>query len=60
MSFTCNICKGIFEKELSDEEAEEQLKEEFPGWTTDQCDLICDDCYNELYEKSEGKEDGKI
>lgn len=57
MSFKCNICEGVFEKELTDEEAKKQLEKEFPGWTTDQCDLICDDCYNKLYKKSEGKKD---
>ena len=47
--FKCVVCEGVFEKELTDKEAEEQLKEEFPGWTTEQCDLICDDCFKKMW-----------
>ena len=47
--FKCVVCEGVFEKELTDKEAEKQLEKEFPGWTTDQCDLVCDDCFKKMH-----------
>lgn len=50
-TFTCAICKQTFEKGLTDEEAESQLNEEFPGAEPEECALVCDDCYNEIFKK---------
>ena len=50
IEYECAICKGIFEKQLTDEEAAEQLKDEFPGFTPDECDIVCDDCYKKYFE----------
>lgn len=47
--FKCAVCKGIFEKGLTDEEAEQQLNEEFPGFDKEECGLVCDDCYKEMF-----------
>lgn len=47
--FKCAICHGVFEKLLSDEEAEQQLNKEFPGFTSDECDYVCDDCYIQYF-----------
>lgn len=48
-TYTCAICKGVFEQVLSDEEAKEQLKEEFPGFEPEDCDIVCDECYQEHF-----------
>ena len=47
-TYKCSVCGGIFEKELSEEEAEKQLEEEFPGYTKDECEIVCDDCYKAM------------
>lgn len=47
--YQCAICKGIFEKALTDEEAKEQLLNEFGDYNVEDCDLVCDDCYNEHF-----------
>ena len=46
MTYTCAVCGGIFEKGQTDEEAEEELKKNYPGFTIADCELTCDDCYN--------------
>lgn len=47
--FKCVMCKGIFNKGLTDSEAEKQLTEEFgKDWITEDCDLVCDDCYKKM------------
>lgn len=51
--YQCAICKGIFEKVLTDEEAKEQLLEEFGDYDVEDCDLVCDDCYNEHFGHNE-------
>lgn len=43
--FKCARCEGVFEKGWSDEEAAAELGERFPGFTEDECVLICDDCF---------------
>lgn len=53
--YQCAICKGIFEKGLTDEEAKEQLLEEFGNYDSEDCDLVCDDCYNEHFGHKEEK-----
>ena len=47
--YKCNVCKEIFKKGLTDKEAEEQLNKEFPGTITEECDLVCDDCYKKIF-----------
>lgn len=48
--FTCTICKGVFEKERSDEEAMSEAHTLF-GHDTKQedCALVCDDCFNKIH-----------
>ena len=48
--FRCAICKQVFITEFTDEEAEMQLAEEFPGYIKEECELVCDDCYREYFE----------
>ncbi len=48
--FKCAVCGNIYDKELTEEEAIEQLKEEFGECLTpDDCELVCDDCYNKIF-----------
>ena len=48
--FKCAICKGVFGKGLTDGEAEKRLKEEFgEHWITEECEVVCDDCYKKEF-----------
>ena len=47
--FKCAVCHKIFDKGLTDAEAEKQLEKEFPGQITEDCDLVCDDCYKKMF-----------
>lgn len=42
--YRCAICRGVFVKGWSDEQAEQELAENF-GDPVEDCDLVCDDCY---------------
>lgn len=47
--FECAVCKGIFIKGLTDAEAEEQFKKEFPRFIREKSDgLVCDDCFRTM------------
>lgn len=44
--YQCSNCGGIFEKTVSDAEADaERLAN---GWAEVDCAIVCDDCYNEI------------
>lgn len=45
--FTCGLCKGVFPKGWTDEEAENEYQEKFgeSAPTGDDRALICEDCY---------------
>lgn len=47
-TFTCTVCKKIFDQVLTDEEAAEQLKQEFPDVNVKDCVAVCDDCFKEM------------
>ena len=48
--FRCEDCGEIFDKGWTDEEALAELKQNFKGWPADECDLVCDDCYDNYKE----------
>lgn len=43
--YQCWKCKGVFEKGWSDEEAEAERAANWPRFSQDDCDVVCDDCY---------------
>lgn len=43
--YQCAMCRCVFEYGWSDEEATTELANNFPGFEKDDCDVICDDCY---------------
>jgi hypothetical protein len=48
--FKCAVCGNVYEKGLTEDEALAQLNEEFGGiFTPDDCELVCDDCYNKMF-----------
>ena len=46
--FQCSICNEIYEKEWTEEEALQELDENFPGYSKDDCGIVCDDCYKKI------------
>ncbi len=46
--YKCEICKNIYEKGVSDAEAEKELKENF-DLPKEACGIVCDDCYNKHF-----------
>lgn len=46
--FRCAVCRGIFEKGWSDDEAAAELTTTFPGIGQDECALVCDDCFEKM------------
>lgn len=44
-TYQCARCRRTFSKGWSDEQAETELGENFPGFSTAHCALVCDDCY---------------
>lgn len=43
--YKCRMCGVVFEKAWSDEEAAQELKDNFGNPSIDDCDIVCDDCY---------------
>ena len=46
--YTCAVCKETFETGWTNEEAEVELAETFPGYTPAECSVVCDDCYKKM------------
>ena len=46
--YKCYVCEGIFEFGISDEEATEELNENFPDIEKEDCGIVCDNCYKKM------------
>lgn len=49
--YTCDACGETFEKDWTDEEAQEEFECNFPTHTIRDQAIVCDDCYNTLMKK---------
>ena len=47
-TFTCAICRGVFEKQIPEEKVLEELAEYFGDVSPDDCELVCDDCWEKM------------
>jgi DNA-directed RNA polymerase subunit RPC12/RpoP len=48
-TYKCSVCKNEYEKGWDDIEAEKEMKDNFgQSVTTDDCEIVCDDCYKEI------------
>lgn len=54
-TYTCAVCKNTFEEDWTEEEAIAELHETFGNFSTDECAVVCDDCYKEFMEDWKGK-----
>jgi uncharacterized protein with PIN domain len=43
--YRCAMCKEVFKKGVSDEEAIEEFHKDFPDILIEDTSLICDECY---------------
>lgn len=47
--FRCDLCGGIYEKGMSEEEALAELARNYgPGVSVEECGITCDDCYQAI------------
>jgi len=46
--YTCAICKGVFDKVTPEDEALAELKEFFGDIPVDECEIVCDDCWEKI------------
>lgn len=46
--YRCDMCAGVFDKAWTDEEAKAELGENFGDISTDDCGIVCDDCYKKM------------
>lgn len=49
--YQCAICKEVFEKETPEELALEELKEYFGDISVNDCDIVCEDCWQKIKPK---------
>lgn len=42
--YQCAMCDGIFQ--FTGHDAKAELKKMFPGCPVEECEIICDDCFN--------------
>jgi len=49
--YKCAACKNIYERAVTDEEAQAEAVEIFGEFTPEDFDLICDDCFKRVDEK---------
>lgn len=47
--YQCAMCKNVYEKGQSDEEAMSEAEENFPGVPGEEMEIICDDCYKQMF-----------
>ena len=55
MTYQCHVCKETFEEDWTEEEAEKELQENFPGFKKEECEVVCDDCYERFMKYHKGE-----
>lgn len=46
--FICALCREKFEKGWTEDEAQTELAENFPGFDVSECNVLCADCYRKV------------
>ncbi len=47
-TYTCEMCKGTFDKGWTDEEAQAEAERLFPGMDHSDMAMLCDDCFQKI------------
>jgi len=58
--YKCAMCGETYEEDWTEEEAIEELNNNFPGFDKADCEVVCDDCYKEFMEKGKMATDKKM
>jgi hypothetical protein len=54
--YKCYQCGNIFQSEQTEEEALKELDEQFgEGFLPEDCEVICDDCYNKISQHNKNR-----
>lgn len=53
--YECDECHQVFQFEITDQQAEEQFKQEFPDDERDPLTdgIVCEDCFREIFGEKE-------
>lgn len=54
--YTCAMCKGVFERTTPEDKALAELEEFFGDISVDDCDIVCDDCWQKIRPDKHGLE----
>lgn len=46
--FRCQRCGEVYAKGWTDDEAAAEFREQFPGFGTEECALVCSECYGDF------------
>lgn len=52
MKYTCAMCEGEFESQWTEAEAVAEKERDFGSVPLEECDQVCDDCYQEINPKN--------
>ncbi len=52
--YKCAMCGGVFEKTVTEDEARTELKEFFGDVPVEDCDIVCDDCWEKIRPDKQG------
>ncbi len=44
-SYKCAACGNTYVQDRTEEEVLKELKNNYPGLSVDDCEIVCDDCY---------------
>ncbi len=47
-TFTCAVCHCVFDNKGTEEDGDKELSEFFPDTPKEECDVVCDDCWEKL------------
>jgi hypothetical protein len=52
MKYTCSMCKGVCESQWTEAEAIAEKNRDFGNVPLEECDIVCDDCYQQISPKN--------
>lgn len=47
--YTCVVCKVTYVKGWLDKDAMSEMRENFGEYKQEDCDIVCNDCYEEMF-----------
>lgn len=56
LEYTCSVCGNTYKKVRSEEDCIKELKEVWGDCSPDECDIVCDDCYQIIIKDKEQRD----